>query len=50
MNPTNSCLRGDTLLALTPEATVLRLAAAVSHGGRLISTPPAVALRHTQRN
>lgn len=47
---TNSCLRGDTLLTLTPEPTVPRLAAAVSHGGGLISAPPAVALWHTQRN
>lgn len=35
----NSCARGDTLLTLTPEPTVPRLPATVSHRGRLISLP-----------
>lgn len=39
MRVRNSCLRGDTLLTLTPEPTVLRLPATVSHRGRLISLP-----------
>lgn len=45
-----SSLRGDTLPKLAAEPTVLRLAAAVSHGSELISSPPAIALQHSQRN